>query len=254
LQAWRWLLLVLRRWPAGETGLRNLQHRTARSGKQTDSAVTPLLLSLDTLPDHSTLPCACCQLPQAFLCRISYSEQQQQLVLGVQPSHLLMPQASAAMDPTSTTSHLVPLCCPEIGPGDTIAAHAHKLHSLMLDLAPHAMTSLPDICTAAGVTPAAGSSPQKALFRAAVVYARDAAAGRAAAAGLDVVLLLLPGPKPGSRHVLQALLLTSQGLFSQDGAGSMARHFEVGTGQLLCVSYSRVCWFPCAIHVINVIQ
>jgi hypothetical protein len=103
------------------------------------------------------------------------------------------------------------------------------------------MTSLPDICTAAGVTPAAGSSPQQVLFRAAVVYARDAAAGRAAAAGLDIALLLLPGPKPGSRHVLQALLLTSQGMFSQEGAAMMARHLEVGTWQLLCVSCSRVC-------------
>jgi hypothetical protein len=114
-----------------------------------------------------------------------------------------------------------------MSPSDTIEEHAHKLHSLMLDLAPHALTSLPDICTAAGVTPAPGSSPQLALFRAAVVYARDAAAGRAAAAGLDVALLLLPGPMPGARHVLQALLLTSQGCFSQEGAALLARHFEV---------------------------
>jgi hypothetical protein len=124
-------------------------------------------------------------------------------------------------------------CCREIRPTDTIQAHTRKLHSLLLDLAPHAMTRLPDICTAAGITAAAaaaGSTPQQALFRAAVAYAPDAAAGRAAAAGLDVALLLLlplPGPKPGSRHVLQALLLTSQGLFSQEGPAMMARHFWV---------------------------
>jgi hypothetical protein len=100
----------------------------------------------------------------------------------------------------------------------------------MLDLAPHATTSLLDICTAAGITPAAGGTPQQALFRAAVVYARDTAAGRAAAAGLDVALLLLPGPKPGCTHVLQALLLTSHGRFSQEGARMMARHFEVRRG------------------------
>jgi hypothetical protein len=122
---------------------------------------------------------------------------------------------------------LVPIACPNAGRGDTILSHAHKLHILLLQLAPHALTSLPDICTAAGINPAPGSTPQQTLFRAAVVYAPDAAAGRAAAAGLDVALLLLPGPKPSSRHVLQAALLTSQGRFSQEGAGSMARHFEV---------------------------
>ncbi|WIA28637.1 hypothetical protein OEZ86_011174 [Tetradesmus obliquus] len=121
---------------------------------------------------------------------------------------------------------LVPIACPSLGRDDTITSHAHKLHSLLLDLAPHASTSLPDICTAAGVTPAPGSTPQQALFRAAVVFAPDAAAGRAAAAGLDVALLLLPGPKPGSRHVLQASLLASRGLFSREGAGLMAAHFE----------------------------
>uniref|UniRef100_A0A383WJK3 AMP-dependent synthetase/ligase domain-containing protein n=1 Tax=Tetradesmus obliquus TaxID=3088 RepID=A0A383WJK3_TETOB len=161
----------------------------------------------------------------AFLCRISY--RQQQIMLGVQPSHLLMPQASTTLDPSASTPHLVPLACPAIGPTDTITSHAHKLHSLLLDLAPHASTSLPDICTAAGVTPAPGSTPQQALFRAAVVCAPDAAAGRAAAAGLDAALLLLPGPKPGSRHVLQASLLASRGLFSREGAGLMAAHFEV---------------------------
>jgi hypothetical protein len=166
---------------------------------------------------------------QAFLTRARYS--QQQLVLGVQPSHLLMPAASMVLKPPGLKHlPLVPMACPNVSKGDTILSHARKMHSMLLELAPHAMTSLPDICTAAGVTPAAGSSPQQALFHAAVVYARDAAAGRAAAAGLDVVLLLLPGPKPGSRHVLQALLLTSQGMFSQEGVGSMARHFEVGPG------------------------
>jgi hypothetical protein len=165
----------------------------------------------------------------------------------VQPLHLLMPQASAALDPSSSSSHLVPLCCPAIGPTDTIQAHAHKLHSLLLQLAPHALTSLPDICTAAGITPAPGSTPQQALFRAAVVYAPDAAAGRAAAAGLDGALLLLPGPKPGSRHVLQAALLTSQGLFSQEGAGSMARHFEVSAKRRTqCCSIRITLCYPAA--------
>ncbi|KAF6263640.1 hypothetical protein COO60DRAFT_1635021 [Scenedesmus sp. NREL 46B-D3] len=176
-----------------------------------------------TVPAAADTTCSMTLLAafHAFLCRISYDQQQQKLVLGVQPSRLLMPAASATLDPTSSTSHLVPLCCPAIGPTDTIQAHAHKLHSLLLELAQHDSTSLPEICTAAG------STPQQALFRAGVVYAADAAAGRAAAAGLDVALLLLPGPKPGSRHVLQALLLTSQGLFSKEGAGMMARHFEV---------------------------
>jgi hypothetical protein len=45
---------------------------------------------------------------------------------------------------------------------------------------------------------------------------------------LQGTLLLLPGPKPGSRHLLQALLLASQACFSREGAASMARHFEVG--------------------------
>ncbi|WIA28639.1 hypothetical protein OEZ86_011176 [Tetradesmus obliquus] len=190
-----------------------------------------------TMPAAADTTCGMTLLAafHAFLCRISY--RQQQVVLGVQPSHLLMPQASTTLDPSASTPHLVPLACPAIGPTDTITSHAHELHSLLLDLAPHASSSLPDICTAAGVTLAPGSTPQQALFRAAVVCAPDAAAGRAAAAGLDVALLLLPGPKPGSRHVLQASLLASRGLFSREGAGLMAAHFEVEAASSSIAAY-----------------
>ncbi|KAF6263638.1 hypothetical protein COO60DRAFT_1458005 [Scenedesmus sp. NREL 46B-D3] len=172
---------------------------------------------------------------QAFLCRARYS--QQQLVLDVQPSHLLMPAASMVLKPPGLKHlPLVPVACPVVSRCDTLLSHAHKLHRLLLELAPYGLTGLPYICTAAGIAPAAGATPQQALFRAGVVYAADAAAGRAAAAGLDVALLLLPGPKPGSRHVLQALLLTNQGLFSQEGAGMMARHFEITCTLALRVS------------------
>jgi hypothetical protein len=193
------------------------------------------VLTQKVCPVHDHDPCIC--FLQAFLTRARYS--QQQLVLGVQPSHLLMPAASMVLKPPELKHlPLVPMACPKVSRGDTLLSHARKMHNMLLGLAAHAMTSMPDICAAAGVTPAAGGTHQQALFHAAVVYARDAAAGRAAAAGLDVaLLLLLPGPKPGCTHVLQALLLTSQGRFSQEGAHMMARHFEVRAGVIVCNRY-----------------
>lgn len=151
--------------------------------------------------------------------------------MGVQPCLLL---ADADQQQQQQHAPLVPLCCPPVRPEDTISTHAQQLQQQLQLLLPHSHMSLTDICSAAGVQPA--SSMQHTLFQAGMVVASSVGAAAESAAGLDLVLVLVPqGSKGGSKGGAaaaagagsQVFLLYNSGLFTQEGAQLMARHFEV---------------------------
>lgn len=142
---------------------------------------------------------------------------QEVVTLGVQPS-LLLGEAAAGQ---SHNTHLVPLCCPPVGPQDTLSTHEQHLREHLQTLLPHAHMSLQDICAAAGVQPA--SSMQHTLFQAGVAVGSSLASAAEAAAGLDLVLVIVQ-----QQQQPLVYLLYNSGLFTQEGAELMAHHFQVG--------------------------
>jgi hypothetical protein len=154
--------------------------------------------------------------PQAYVSRIS---SQEVVTLGVQPS-LLLSQAGPAETP-----QLVPLCCPPVGPDDTLASHERKLRQHLQALLPHAQVPLQDICAAAGIQPA--SSMQHPLFQAGMAVGSSLAAAAEAAAALDLVLAVVQQQQQQQQQQAQVYLLYNSGLFTQEGADLMAHHFQV---------------------------
>lgn len=151
--------------------------------------------------------------PQAYVSRIS---SQEVVTLGVQPS-LLLSQAGPAATP------LVPLCCPPVGPDDTLDSHEDRLREHLQRLLPHAQVPLQDICAAAGIQPA--SSMQHPLFQAGMAVASSLAAAAEAAAALDLALAVVQQEQ--QQQQAQVYLLYNSGLFTQEGADLMAHHFQV---------------------------